>query len=201
MAVLRHAQVLGAIGPSLLEGHLAQAAAFVEAARPWCPEPTEVLDLGSGGGIPGLVVAAQLPAARVTLLEGRTERARLLADSVAALGWVGRVEVLASRAEEAARTAHRGRYDLVVARGFGSPPVTAECAAPLLRAGGVLVVSDPPDPELAAARWPADGCRRLELEVLDHPALDWSFTVLRLEAPCPDRYPRRVGIPAKRPLF
>lgn len=146
-------------------------------------------------------MAARFPECLCTLLDGRTERVRLLVDVVRAIAWNDRVEVVAERAEDAARGPRRGTYDLVVARGFGRPAVTAECGAALLRTGGILVVSDPPDARPTPARWPPERCALLGLEVLDRPPLPWSFTVLRSCSPCPDRYPRRVGVPGKRPLF
>ena len=91
----------------------------------------------------------------------------------------------------------------MVARGFGPPPVTAECGAPFLRVGGTLVVSEPPRRTSAgrSARWPTEGVMALGLR----PAGTWQrpfhYQALEQAEPCPDRYPRRVGVPAKRPLF
>ena len=168
--------------------------------------PQRFLDLGSGGGLPGLVLAAVLPTTRGTLLDGRTERGRLLEEHVSALGWEGRIEVAAQRAEVVGRQAEqRGGFDLVVARGFGAPAVTAECAAPLLTAGGLLVVSEPPDDD--PTRWPPEPLAPLGLVPLGAPvtvgigASSARFQVLQQVEPCPERWPRRTGIPAKRPLY
>ena len=105
------------------------------------------------------------------------------------------------RAEELARRADlRGRFDLVVARGFGPPAVTAECGAGFLVVGGRLVVSEPPGGR--PDRWPAEGLAPLGLEPGRRSRrAGASYQVLRQATACPDRYPRRVGIPAKRPLF
>jgi 16S rRNA (guanine527-N7)-methyltransferase len=76
--------------------------------------------------------------------------------------------------------------------------VTAECAAPLLAVGGLLVVSEPPD----GRRWPASALEPLGMAVEGMVrGAAGTFQRLRQVTPCPDRYPRRVGIPAKRPLF
>lgn len=175
------------------------------AGLPWAA-PDRFLDLGSGGGLPGLVVAAMLPTVRGTLLDGRTERGHLLEEHVGALGWVGRIEVVAQRAEVAGRQAERrGAFGLVVARGFAAPPVTAECAAPFLAVGGLLVVSEPPedDPE----RWPREALSQFGLASLGPSvtiavgAAGARYRVLQQVEPCPARWPRRTGIPAKRPLF
>ncbi len=203
LALFAQAQEIGAIGPAPVEEHVAHAAAFVEAAAGLIPEDGTVLDLGTGGGLPGLVVAQRMTRATVTLLDGRTQRAQLLSRFVDELGWAHRVRVVAARAEEAGRDVHfRGQFDLVVARGFGRPGVTAECAAPFLRPGGWLVVSEPPaDGSGDAERWPAAGCLLVGLAPRRTLALPWSFALLEQVTPCPERYPRRVGIPGKRPLF
>jgi 16S rRNA (guanine527-N7)-methyltransferase len=89
--------------------------------------------------------------------------------------------------------------DLVVARSFASPAATAECAAPFLQPGGRLLVAEPPggQPE----RWDAEGLAQLGLVPGDHLVSPTAYQILVQEFPCPDRFPRRVGIPGKRPLF
>jgi 16S rRNA (guanine527-N7)-methyltransferase len=91
----------------------------------------------------------------------------------------------------------------VVVRSFGPPAVTAECGAPFLRVGGLLVVSEPPAEEGKALeeRWPADGLAPLGLEPAERWTEPFTYHASRQVTPCPDRYPRRVGIPTKRPLF
>ena len=106
-----------------------------------------------------------------------------------------------ARAEDAARDdRQRGRYPLVVARAFGPPAVTAECGVGFLSPGGRLAVSEPPggDPD----RWPREGLARLGLqgpEVLAGSGA--SVAVLRLADPAEPRWPRRAGVPARRPLW
>ncbi|MBO0692548.1 MAG: class I SAM-dependent methyltransferase [Acidimicrobiaceae bacterium] len=194
-AVLGRAQELGFLGPGALDPQIDRSLAFTAATAP----PESALDLGSGGGIPGLVLALAWPASRWVLLDGSLRRCQFLREAVGALRLDARVEVVASRAEEAGRGPLRGSRDLVVARGFGPAAVTAECAAPLLKLGGHLVVAEPPGG--APKRWPAQSLAALGLEV--GPALTEpvALQVLKQIALCPDRFPRRVGIPAKRPLF
>ncbi len=158
------------------------------------------VDLGSGGGVPGLVLAARRPTWRWLLLDAQQRRTDFLADAVRRLGLGERVDVLRARAEVAGRdTRLRGAHDLVVARSFGAPAVTAECAAPLLALGGSLAVSEPPDGESTDVRWPADGLTKLGLTRTGRPRDGW--VVLRQEAVLDDRYPRADGRPAKRPLW
>jgi 16S rRNA (guanine527-N7)-methyltransferase len=184
----------------------------------------QVLDLGAGGGLPGLVLASSgWPVkVRVILLDGSIRRADWLRHAVEELGLSERVDVVGERAEIAGRSARlRHLQSIVVARSFGRPAVTAECAAPFLVAGGALVVSEPPPPlgsapdegpsyavaraagsHEVAARWPPPALTELGFG----PATEWrargyGYVVLRLESLCAERYPRRNGIPAKRPLF
>jgi len=163
--------------------------------------PSRVIDLGSGGGLPGLVLAMAWPKVAIALLDSSVRKTLFLARAAKDLGIESHVVVARARAEEAGRDpAWRGRADLVVARSFGLPAVTAECAAPLLMVGGRLIVSEPP--EEGGSRWPVEGLARLGLRPAGR--IDQAFCrfqVLRQEEECPEIFPRRVGIPEKRPLF
>jgi 16S rRNA (guanine527-N7)-methyltransferase len=195
LSVLAQSQELGFLGPGALEPQIDRSLAFTIAAS----SPGRVLDLGSGGGLPGLVLAFAWPDASLVLLDGSIRRCAFLSSTVAELGLEGRITVVAERAELAGRGALRGVMDLVMARGFGPAAVTAECAAPLLHVGGRLVVSEPPGG--APQRWPASELATLGLEPGEQVAEPVALQILHQVAACPDRYPRRVGIPAKRPLF
>jgi 16S rRNA (guanine527-N7)-methyltransferase len=198
--------------------------------------PHQVLDLGSGGGLPGLVLARHWPDSRVVLLDASEQRTAFLAEAVDRLAWRERVRVLRGRAELLAHEDEwRNAFDLVVARSFGPPAVVAECAAGFLAVGGVLIVSEPPATPESAGRWDhadelatlglvyqpfaaspdgvadgradggADGDAEKDSAAFSAdaalPRSAGSFAVLTCSSACPDRYPRRVGIPAKRPLF
>jgi len=189
--VLREAAALGFLGPGPVEPHVDHARRFAAALR----LTDRVIDLGTGGGVPGLVLAAVLPGTAVVLVDARTNRTDFLERVVGRLGWGDRVTVEAARAEDLGRSpAWRGQTAAVVARSFGSPSVTAECAAPLLAVGGQLVVSEPP--EDVGDRWPAAGLALVGL------ALDRSPTAgmasCTLVTPCPSRFPRQRRRP---PLF
>ena len=151
--------------------------------------------------MPGLVLAVVFPATRWLLVDAAQRRTAFLREAVDSLGLAGTVDVLTMRAEELGRLPdHRGRYQLAVARGFGQPAVTAECAAPLVEVGGRVVVSEPP--EERPERWPVEGLAHLGLAPASVVrAAGASFQVLVQDVPCPERYPRRVGVPEKRPLF
>lgn len=200
-AILAEAQRNGVIGKAPLDIHMDQARAFFVVVADLVEADAHVLDLGSGGGLPGLVIAASWETLRITLLDGRSNRAELLSSALGELGFKDRVEVVGQRAEEAGREPRlRHAFDLVVSRGFGPPAVTAECAAPFLRVGGLLVVSDPPGGG-HGDRWSREGCERLGLKVARQQVEPWAFTVLRQVERCGNAFPRRTGLPIKRPLF
>lgn len=162
------------------------------------PLPERLLDLGSGGGVPGLVLAYDHPSLRVALLDASERRTAFLLEAVTTLRLDDRVEILRGRAEELGRESRlRGAFDAVVARSFASPGVTAECAAPFLRMGGRIVVAEPPGSD--GSRWSPEGLAALGLTAIgvvhDRPRL----MLLEATARCPDRFPRRN--PGKRPLF
>jgi len=193
----------GFLGPRPLEDQIEHARGFALAA-PRPPAPAELAcDLGSGGGLPGLVLAVDVwPGSRWVLLEGMTKRAELLAWAVEELGVAARVSVLHARAEQVGRPGEplRGGCALVTARAFGAPPVTAEAAAPLLATGGSLVVSEPPGSE--GDRWPQEGLAPLGLVGAGVVRTERAgYMVLRQDTPCPPEYPRSWKRQARHPLF
>lgn len=191
---LERARALGFLGPGPVADHVAHAAGFLDALA---GVSGRVVDLGSGGGVPGLIIAVRRPDLEVVLVDAMVKRCRFLHAAVAALD-LDRVQVIEGRAEVLGRGSLRGTADAVVARGFGPPATTAECAAPLLRLGGLLVVSEPPE---GSDRWPADGLAALGLRCVRRTASSPAMQVLQQAEPCPERFPRRDGMPAKRPLF
>ncbi len=206
---LAQARAFGYLGPGRLQVHLDHSHGFgdaVAAARSKVDAgPSEgvfrgrVVDLGVGGGIPGLVLADRWPNSTWLFVDSHQRRMGTLRDVLDTLGWTARTEVVCDRAEVAARRPDlRGSCDLVVARGFAAPAVTAECAAGFLRPGGLLVVSEPPQ---GPDRW---SDRRLAVLGMARVAVAPSafrFFVAVQEHPCPPAYPRAVGIPGKSPLF
>ncbi len=203
-ALLIEAQQQGFIGPGDIQPHVEHALGFV-AALGDDRVPERVVDLGSGGGLPSLVLAEAWPESRFWLIEANQRRVHFLADALDRLGWGDRIQARNGRAElYGHETELRGTMDLVTARGFGPPAVTAECAAPFLALGGRLVVSEPPASAGAddTSRWPTTGLAVLGLSPGSvAPDLPAHYAVFEQSERCPDRYPRRVGIPAKRPLF
>jgi len=197
LPLLEDARSLGFLGSGPPPVHLAHSRAFAFLA-PHAPDMA--VDLGSGGGLPGLALALVWPQSQWVLLDANRRRSDFLQLAVDALHMGQRVKIRCQRAEEAGRDPSlRGGFDLVVARSFGPPGVTAECAAPLLKLGGHLIVAEPPggDP----LRWPPLGLALVGLQADRRTTEPWAMQRLTQASTCPARYPRRTGIPGKRPLF
>jgi 16S rRNA (guanine527-N7)-methyltransferase len=196
--LLEDAQRLGFLGPGAVEDHITHALGFATAAV----GPSGVrraLDLGAGGGVPGLVLAELWPDVAWVLLDANERRTAFLEEAVHTLDRPKSL-VVRDRAETAARDPQlRGTFDLVVARSFAAPAVTAECAAGFLSVGGRLVVSEPPEAD--DARWPPAAVSALGFADVQYLPGPPRFAVLELAVLSSDRVPRRVGIPAKRPLW
>jgi 16S rRNA (guanine527-N7)-methyltransferase len=168
-------------------------------------ERLRLVDVGSGGGMPGLPLKIAFPSLSVTLIESVNKKADFLRETVGDLGLTD-VEVVALRAELAARDpTRRDVYDWATARALGPLPVVVELCAPFLAPGGLLVAqrSGDLDADLVHAA-PAFKALRM-----------WSRTPVYLDigglqghgliigekyAATPEAYPRRPGMPRKRPI-
>jgi len=190
------AQVFDSLWPllPLLQGERAEA-------------PLALIDVGTGGGFPGLAAAIALPGARLTLVDSVGRKVEAVRAMATALGLAERVQVRCERVERSGQSAQcRGRYDWALARAVASAPVVAEYLVPLLAPGGRALLyrgqwSPVDQAALEKALGPLkatlESCRRLELPAgrgIRH------ALVLAATGPCPRTYPRAVGIPAKQPL-
>ena len=140
---LLDAQRLGFLGSRPIPEVIEHARGFVRALRARENDRVieSVLDLGSGGGVPGLIIAHDLPAARLTLLDRRAKRTDALERLVRRLGWQDRITVTCT---DVSTFVPDDPFDAVVARGFGPPEFTLAQAVRFVRDGGPIVVSDPP---------------------------------------------------------
>ena len=199
--ILEVARTRGFLGPGPVVAHIDHALGFSEVVESRFDPPASVLDLGTGGGVPGLVLAACWPGARICLVEAMSKRAAFLQDAITKMGWSERVELLDQRAEEIARIPEvRESSDVVTARSFAGPAATVEIASALVRVGGVVVVSEPP--VRLPSRWPEEKLAQLGLSpptMQDIKAAHFSmFSKLQ---PSRQEVPRGVGRPTKRPLW
>ena len=198
IAALEEARRRGLLGPGEIPPHVEHARGFADAIG---EEPESLVDLGSGGGLPGLVLAWEWSQCRIRLLEGSVRRAAFLAEAVEGLGLGDRVQVLAQRGEDAGHDAElREQFAVATARSFGPPAVTAEIGAGLVRVGGALLVAEPPEP--APERWPPGAPARFGLADPEfRRGRGAHFARLGKVGPAPADVPRRTGIPEKRPRW
>jgi len=163
------------------------------------------LDLGSGGGVPGLVLALARPEQPWVLVDSVRKKADVLRDFVATLG-IDNVEVISERAEVLGHDpAHRESQALVTARACATLPVLAEYALPLLSVGGTLVAWKGPisADELHAGKAAAAACGGGAPSVLPSgfdELGEHRLVVIAKGKPTPHRYPRRPGEPGRHPL-
>jgi 16S rRNA (guanine527-N7)-methyltransferase len=162
-------------------------------------------DLGSGAGLPGLVLAAALPDAQVDLIESVSRKCLFLRDAVERMA-LGNANVVCERSEDWASAAGREAYDTIAARAVGRLATLAELASPLLHEGGVLAAwkgarSEEEEAEMERA------AGRLAMEPLEIRSVrpypgsrDRHIHLLRKNGPTPNGLPRRPGMAAKRPF-
>ena len=146
-----------------------------------------VIDVGAGGGTPGIPLAAALPSRPVTLLEAERRKADFLR------GWTDELpnlEVVWGRAEEQPVET----FGVAVAKALARPPTAMEWCLPLVREGGGVVLWVGPSAERDRVARVAD---RLASELVDAPA---GFLVAHKVGPTPAGFPRRTGVARKRPL-
>ena len=164
-----------------------------------------VLDIGTGAGLPGIPIKIAWPAIRLTLLESVGKKCRFLEQARDVLG-MNHVDVIEGRAEEFSREPdHREAYDLAIARAVAPLAVLMEYALPALRIGGWLAAPKGSaalsELEAAANAFEALGGRLYDAAPFQPPeGLRQTVILVEKIAPTPERYPRRPGIPSKRPL-
>jgi 16S rRNA (guanine527-N7)-methyltransferase len=198
---LEESRARGFLGPQALEPQVAHAEGFAlcwEAIN--STPPAHLLDLGSGGGLPGLILLSRWRCHEV-FLDSMEKRSAFLREALAWPGAPEGGEVITARAEEASRWPEMdGKFDLVTARSFGPAAVTAECAVRFLKVGGFLIVSEPPG-ERSEERWQTKGLSVLGLVAQGRSRYGTAYEVLRKERPTDKEYPRPSGTPKKKPLF
>jgi 16S rRNA (guanine527-N7)-methyltransferase len=163
---------------------LDDALAGLELVRPF---DGPIVDVGSGGGTPGVPLAVSLPGRNVTLLEAERRKTEFL------LQWteeLPNLDVVWGRAEEQPVET----YGVAVAKALAQPPVAAEWCLPLVREGGAAILWVGPSADSTAVARVAE---RLAGELEESPP---GFFVLRKTGPTPAGFPRRAGMAKKRPL-
>lgn len=166
----------------------------------------KLVDVGSGAGLPGLALKIYFPEMEVCLVESVGKKAQFLETAAKDLG-LQNVNVVCARAEDVGRDgAFREAFDYAVCRAVSELAVIAEYCLPLVKIGGILLAykGDKADEELSRAgmaistlKGEVDGIYKVTL-----PLLGDNRTLIRIKktGTCPEKFPRRPGIPVKRPL-
>jgi 16S rRNA (guanine527-N7)-methyltransferase len=164
------------------------------AGLPMLPEAGTVVDVGSGAGFPGVVLALARPALRVTLLESSRRKARFLESSDLPVVW--------ARAEDYARGAGRDAFDVAVSRAVAPLAVVLELVLPLVRPGGsaVLWLGHGSEGEDAVASRVSALLGARSERVAASPSPGRRFRIFAKIGSTPERFPRRSGVATRRPL-
>lgn len=159
-----------------------------------------LLDAGTGAGIPGVLLAWQLPQAHLTLVDSSERRLDHVRAARRALGLEDRISVVHGRLDDIARAeGHRGRYDVAVARLLAEPAETAELLLPCVASGGIAVVSARAD---QVPEWQAVSGALVGADVVTAAASgSGHFVTIRLSEALPAMYPRRPAARARKPLI
>jgi 16S rRNA (guanine527-N7)-methyltransferase len=167
------------------------------------PMSGRLVDVGSGGGLPGLPLKIARPGLDVTLVESDQAKAAFLIQAAARLGLSG-VEVLAQPAEEVGRDPrYRETFDVAVARALAPLPVLVELCLPLVRVGGTLLAQKTQkegQPEARHAIELLGGMIEAVHEAPSAARTGGTVVSIRKVAPTPPAYPRRPGVPRRKPL-
>lgn len=166
----------------------------------------KVIDVGTGAGLPGLALKIIQDSMQLTLLESVGKKTRFLHHIVQVLDLKG-VEVINGRAETLAHDEdHRGKYDWALARAVAPLHILAEYCLPFVRVGGFMLAQkgELSEEELSSATKAIDmlGGAKAQLMDVQIPDLDEKRRLVVIEKirETEDKFPRRVGVPAKRPL-
>jgi len=168
--------------------------------------PSLVIDVGTGAGIPGVPLKILFPNISLTLVDSTHKKADFLKHLVAQLGLEG-VEVVTARAEQLAHDeGYRERFDLVLSRGVAELASLAELALPFCALGGCFIAQKKGEisQEIEAATTAIDilggQLREVKRFTLEELGEERALVVIDKLTPTPQLYPRRPGIPQKRPL-
>jgi 16S rRNA (guanine527-N7)-methyltransferase len=170
------------------------------------PAGARMIDVGSGGGLPGIPLAVTRRDLNVTLLEATGKKARFLDETIATME-LTQCSVLNARAETAAHDAsHRERYDVALCRAVGSMRELLEYAMPFVQIGGSVVAmkADRAEQELQDAGHALEVLGAGEVQVYDAYGEGFDnravIVIVAKQQATPEQYPRRPGVPRSEPL-
>lgn len=200
--ILERSQKLNFLGNPPIDDHIRNAMGFANVINGFTEKNQKgrIYDLGSGGGVPALVLIDELKDWEFVLIERKKKRANFLHEALSLLKASERVEIVCDEAENTARNEKFAfGADFVTARSFGPPSTTAECACRLLKLNAFLIVSEPP---INTDRWVHEKLSLTGLNSVKQIKFGEStFQVLQQSQNPPDNLPRRPGVTRKRPLW
>ncbi len=168
----------------------------------------QMVDVGTGAGLPGIPLQVAYPNLRLTLLEATAKKAKFLETAIEELDLPG-IEIVNRRAEEIGATAeNRDSFDIAVARAVAGLPVVIEYCAPLVRPGGAIIAmkGNPTSTELAAGQRAAEEVGAELTTVRAVPFIpemvqkERNLVILRKTKATPQEFPRRAGLAKQKPL-
>ena len=191
---------------TMLERHFLESLSVVEALPDGTADGASFVDIGSGAGLPGIPLAIAFPNARGVLVDSRAKKVEFLESAIRRLG-LDNLRAVHGRAETLGRRADmRERFDFAFARAVAKMPALAELALPFCRVGGRAAVhkTESADAELraaerAAAEMGGSGIVRLRPSVGGRDSRR-ILVIIDKTGPTPSRYPRKPGVPQKRPV-
>jgi len=191
--VLEKSKALGFLGPGPVEDHVVHALKYNNELSNI--ENSWIIDLGTGGGIPALPLLFENDELKIHMVDSSKKRCAFLTWAISELSLSSRAQVTCIRAEEfGSNPDNRHKYSAVVARSFGPPSTTLECAAPLIAVGGICIISEPPN----FREWPDEGLKELGLNKLDS---DSTFAVFQSFEQCRSELPRTAKAMKSNPIF
>lgn len=189
--------------PGLVSGPAAPLIDDSLVLLPFLGDASRLVDVGSGGGLPGLPLKLMRPDLQVTLIESDQDKAAFLVQAAARLMLPG-LEVVNRPAEEAGHDArYREAFDVAVARALAPMPALAELCLPLVRVGGRLLAQKTEMEDMSAAHLALDllgGALEAVNPAPSELRSEGTIVVVRKVAPTPTMYPRRPGLPRRKPL-
>lgn len=180
----------------------------LDSVQPAAGRPLRVLDIGTGAGLPGIPLKILIPSIELVLLESVAKKTAFLQSLVRRLSLEG-VQILTARAEDIGHDAHyREQFDVVLSRAVGKLPTIVELSLPFCLIGGIFVAQKKGD--IAEELQQADTAitklggrlertKRIELPDSEQ-GKERLLVVIRKVQPTPEQYPRRPGVPGRRPL-
>lgn len=193
---------------TILLDHVADSSSFmlVNLTEYGVNQPFSIVDIGSGAGFPGIIIAILYPESRVTLIESIAKKANFLTET-ARLIQLKNLTVLPCRAEEAGKNIlHREKYDIATARALSNSATLLEYAFPLLKPEGIFIsyktentVNEIKELSNVLKILGGEFNKALNYDLL-HKKIKRTLLIFKKVDKTPLKYPRNVGMPAKKPL-